>query len=52
MNTQVVRIEYLGLSEERPRQADKLPLAHAQVLAALGDLVLKAVLEARRVILS
>ena len=38
--------EDLGLPQERPRQADELPLSHAQVLAALGHDVLEAVAEA------
>ena len=37
--------ENLGLSEQRPRQADELPLPHADVLAALGDLVVEAVVQ-------
>ena len=37
--------ENLGLSEQRPRQADELPLPDADVLAALGDLVVQAVVQ-------
>ena len=41
----LVQHQDLGLPQQRPRQADQLPLAHGQVLAALGHLVLQPGLE-------
>ncbi len=47
----LVQDEHLGLAQERPAQTEQLSLAHAQVLAALTDLVVEALVERGRPLL-